>query len=75
MKHESDIDTNCKSCARFSHQRIGTGTRGLGNPRKRGDYPNYSIIKIDQNTAKSHGDLRRLALTQTLVKNYQLMLE
>ena len=25
-----------------SHQRIGTGTRGLENKRTSGDYPNYS---------------------------------
>ena len=37
-----------------------------------GDYPNYSIIKINQNTEKSPGDLRRLAVTQTLVKDHPL---
>ena len=40
----------------------------------RGDHPNYYIIKNDQNTEKSHGDLRRLAVTQTPVKNHQLTL-
>ena len=39
-----------------------------------GDHPNYYIIDIDQNTEKSPGDLRRLAATQTPVKDYQLML-
>ena len=33
-----------------------------------------SIIKIGQNTEKSPADLRRLALTQTPVKNNQLSL-
>ena len=28
-----------------------------------GDHPNYSIVEIDQNTKKSPGDLRRLAVT------------
>ena len=28
------------------------GTRGLGNKRTSEDYPNYSIIKIGQNTEK-----------------------
>ena len=36
------------------------------------DYPDYSIVEIGQNTEKSSGDLRKLAVTQTLVKDYQL---
>ena len=36
------------------------------------DHPNYYIIENGQNTEKSHGDLRRLAVTQTPVKNFQL---
>ena len=47
---------------------FGTGTGGLGNKMTNGDYPNNSIIKIDQNTEKSPGDLKRLAVTQTPVK-------
>ena len=39
-----------------------------------GDYPNYNIIEINQNTEKSPGDLRGLAITQTPVKDHQLML-
>ena len=39
-----------------------------------GDHPNYSIIEVSQNTEKSPGDLRRLAITQTPVKDHQLML-
>ena len=41
----------------FSHQRIGTGTGGLGNKRTNCDHPNDCIIKIDQNTEKSPGNL------------------
>ena len=33
------------------------------------DYPNDSITENGQNTEKSPGDLRRFAVTQTLVKN------
>ena len=36
------------------------------------DYPNDSIAKNDQNPEMSHGDLRRLAVTQNPVKNHQL---
>ena len=37
------------------------------------DHSDYSI-KIDQNTEKSLGDLRRLTVSQTPVRNHQLML-
>ena len=74
MEHESDSDTNFNWCAWYSYQRIGTGTGGLGNKTTSGDHPNDSIIKIGQNTEKSPEDLRRLAVSQTLVKNNQLML-
>ena len=59
---------------------FGTGTKGtkwtggLGNWRTGGDHPNDSIIENSQNTQKSRGDLRRLAVTQTPVKNHQLTL-
>ena len=42
--------------------------------RPSGDYPNYSIIEIGQNTEKSPGDLKRLSVTQTPVKDHQLTL-
>ena len=35
---------------------------------------NHSIIENGQNTEKNPGDLRRLAVTQTSLKHYQLML-
>ena len=38
-------------------------------------HPNYSIVKLGQNTEKSPGNLRRLAVTQTPVKDLQLTLE
>ena len=36
-----------------------------------GDHPNYSTIENGQNTEKSPGDLRRLAVTQTPLKDHQ----
>ena len=72
MEHESDGDTNSNWCAWCSHQKIGTKTRGLGNKRTWGNHLNYSIIKIGQNNEKSPGDLRRLAVPQTPVEDYQL---
>ena len=37
----------------------------------RGDHADNSIIKFSKNTVKSPGNLRRLAVTQTPVKNHQ----
>ena len=57
---------------------LGTVTKGLvqgiGNRKTSGYHPNNCIIEISQNTEKSPGDLRRLAVTQTPVKNHQLTL-
>ena len=74
MEHESDGDTNCNWCTRYTYQRIGVRTRGLGNKRTGGDHSIYSIVKIGQDTKKSPGNLRGLAITQTPVKNHQLSL-
>ena len=75
MEPESDGDTNCNCCSWYSPQRIGTEAGGLGNKKTSQDYPNYSIVQISQNTEKSPGDLRRLAVTQTTVRNHKLTLE
>ena len=48
------------------------GLEGLGDKRMSGVHPNYSIIKVNQNTEKSPGDLRRLAVTQTPVKDAEV---
>ena len=40
----------------------------IGNQRSNRDHHNYSIVEIGQNTEKSTGDLRRLAVTKTTVK-------
>ena len=39
-----------------------------------GGRADYSIIEIDQNTDKSPGDLKKLAVTQTPIKDHQLTL-
>ena len=54
-------------------KRLVQGTGGFEN-KKRGDRPNYSIIKIGHNTEKSLGDLKRIAFTQTPVRNHWLTL-
>ena len=45
---------------------LGTVTK---NKRMSGDHLKYCIIEISQNTEKSPGDLRRLAVTQSPVKD------
>ena len=73
MEHENDGDTNCNWCPRNDPQRLGKRVGRVGNRRTNRDHPNYSIVKIGQNTEKSPGDLR-IALTQTPVKYPQLTL-
>ena len=74
MEHKSDDDTSYNWCTQNGPQRLGKGTVRVGDQRKNGNHPNYSIIKISQNTEKNSGDLRRLAVTQTPVKDHQKML-
>ena len=53
---------------------INTETGGLGYKRTNIDHPNNNITEIDQNTEESPGNLKRLAFTQTPVRNHQLTL-
>ena len=53
---------------------FGTVTKGLLKGLKDYGHPNYYIIENGENTEKSPGDLRRLAVTQTPVKDHQLTL-
>ena len=69
MEHEGDNFTDCDWCFWYSNLRIIKGTGELGGRRTSRDHLNYNIIENGQNTEKSLGDLRRLALTQTPVKN------
>ena len=71
MEHEVGRDTSCNSCARNNLKRLSKGTGRFRNHRTNRDHPNNSI-KNGQNTEKSPGDLRRLAITQTPVKANQL---
>ena len=53
-------------------QRLGKGTGGIGNKRKNRDHPVCIIAEIGLNTEESPGDLKRLAVTQTPLKDHQL---
>ena len=74
VEHESDLYTNCNWGSLYSHQRINKGIGGLGKKRTRGDHPKYYITEISQNTEKSPGDLKRLAVIQTSGRDHQLTL-
>ena len=50
------------------------GLGGFGSWQPGGDYPNNSFIEDGQNTENCPGDLRRLAVTQSPMKDNQLML-
>ena len=54
---------------------LGKGIKALGNPRTNRDHSGYRIVEISQNIEMSPRDLRRLAITQTPVKDYQLWWE
>ena len=70
MEHEIDVYTNYDWCFWYNNRRINKQTVGLGNKTTSGDYPNYYIIENGQNTEKSPGDLKRLAVPQTLEKEH-----
>ena len=60
---------------------LGTVTKGLvqgledlKQKRTSGNRTNYSIVEIGQNTEKSPGNFRRLAVTQTPMESPQLRL-
>ena len=74
MEHEGNLD---KICNRFAHngsQRHGKWSGWVGIRKTSWNHPNYGVAKIGQNTEKSSGDLRWLAVTQAPVKDHQLTL-
>ena len=66
MLWKIDGDTNCNWCPRNDPQRLA---KGIGKQRASEVHPVLSIIKIGQNTEKSPGDLKRLAVTSAGVIN------
>ena len=74
VEHESNDDTNYNWRAWNGSQRLQKGTGRVGNWQTNRDYPNYSSVKIRQNTEKCPGDPRRLVVTQPPVKDHRLTL-
>ena len=71
MEHVNDHNINCIWFARLSPLMIVLGNGVLGNKKTIGEHPNYNIFEIGQ---KCPGDLKRLAVIETPVKNHLLML-
>ena len=74
MKYEGDGDTNCIWHVWNDPQRLDKRAGGIVNRGTNRDHPNCSIVEIDQNSEKNIGNFKRLAVTQTPVKDYQLTL-
>ena len=72
MDYKGDNDTGCNWYTWNKLQRIGVEIGKLLN-KWNGGHPDNRIVKIGQNTEKSPGDLRRVAVTQTSVKNHQMV--
>ena len=70
MKHEGDGDNNCNRCPWNGLKRSEKETRGTEDQRKNRDYPEHCTAKISLNNQQNPGDLKRLAVIQTSVKNY-----
>ena len=65
-------DTNGNECTRNNLQRLCKGTRSSRSQRTSRGHLENSNIKISLNSVISLGDLRKLAVTQTQVKDHQL---
>ena len=74
MENEGADYNNRDWYIRYSNKITIKGTGGFAIWRTSGEIPNYSIVGKGQNTEKSPGYLRRLAVTQTPLKDHQLTL-
>ena len=76
MEHERESygGTNCKWFTWNDLRKLGMEANIIRNRGMIWDHPNYSTAEVDQNTKKNSVDLRRLAITQTSVKDHQLTL-
>ena len=63
MENKCYGDTSCNWYTWNGAKGLGRKTGGTGIQRKNGNHRDYSIVKIDQNTQKSPGDPRNLAIT------------
>ena len=69
---DKKIDDNAQDFT-FENDFITCGRNigAIGNQRKNWDHQDCMIVEINQNTQKSPGNLRKLGVTQTPVKDNQ----
>ena len=70
MGHEGDSDTDCYWRTLTVPHRLGKGVAGVWNRKTNPDHPNYSIVRIDQYTEKSLGDLLSLSLQWNTISSF-----
>ena len=68
MEYERDGDTDFNKYTRNNPKRHGKGTGTLVKKQTSENHPNFSIIKINENTEKSPGAMWKLAVAQTRYK-------
>ena len=74
MEHEGGEYANRDCYFWYSNKKIIKRTGRLGSLRTSGVHPNYNSVENSHNTEKIPGDLRRLAVNQTPVKDHQITL-
>ena len=74
MEHVSYGDTKYNWWSWIDPKRFTKRAGEFVNRWTSRDNPNYVIAEVNQNTEKSPGDFRRLAVAHTSVKDYHLML-
>ena len=74
MERKGEGDTTCNWWTWHILKKAWKEAGKVGNLRTNWDHPDYNIIIIGLNREKSPGDLWRLAVTRTLVKDHQLTL-
>ena len=75
MGHHIDGDTNCNWRTWNSPKGLIMETGRAVNRGTNRDYSSYNIVEISQNSEESPGNLRRLAIAPTPVKNPQHLCE
>ena len=68
-----NCDINCSWGTWKGRQRLGKGTKRIGNRKKGRKHPNYTIVKNGQNTEKSPGGVGRLTVTQTPLNELKMV--
>ena len=74
VEHEVKGEHNFNWGPLNGSEKLGKEIRRVGNWRRNQDHRNYSVSEIGQNIENRLEDLRRLAVTQTPVKDCHLML-